>query len=77
MKKGTDSLAGFVVTEQWKWFQTKRVEIWIGYKESVFYNKGDEVLEQVAQSPGDIQPEQPDLAVDVPVHCRGVGLDDL
>jgi len=53
------------------------VEIWIGYKESVFYNKGDEVLEQVAQSPGDIHPEQPDLAVDVPVHCRGVGLDDL
>ena len=31
---------------------------------------------------GDIQgqtewdSEQPDLAVDVPVHCRGVGLDD-
>jgi len=21
--------------------------------------------------------EQPDLPVDVPVHCRGVGLDDL
>ena len=33
--------------------------------------------------PGDIQgqagqsSEQSDLAVDVPVHCRGVGLDDL
>ena len=21
--------------------------------------------------------EQPDLAVDVPVHCKGIGLDDL
>ena len=33
--------------------------------------------------PGDFQgesgsgPGQPDLAVDVPVHCRGVGLDAL
>ena len=48
-----------------------------------------EALEQVAQRcggspvPGDSQgedgwgPEQPDLAVDVPVHCRAVGLDDL
>jgi len=33
--------------------------------------------------PGDFQSEagpgseQPDVAVDVPVHCRGVGLDDL
>jgi len=33
--------------------------------------------------PGDIEdqadpgPEQADLSVDVPVHCRGVGLDDL
>jgi len=33
--------------------------------------------------PGNIQgqvgqdSEQPDLVVDVPAHCRGVGLDDL
>ena len=33
--------------------------------------------------PGDFQgeagsgPEQPDLAMDVPIHCRGVGLDGL
>ena len=45
--------------------------------------------EQIAQRaggspvPGGIQgqagpsSEQPDLAVGVPVHCRGVGLDDL
>jgi len=48
------------------------------------------VLEQVAQRrwwkswrPGDIKgwnglsSEQPDLAVGVPVHCRGAGPDDL
>ena len=27
----------------------KLKEIWIGYKEEVFYNKGDEELEQVVQ----------------------------
>ena len=54
-----------------------------------YYDKGDEALEQVAQRcggcrvPGDTQgqagggSEQPDVAVYVPVHCRGVGLDDL
>ena len=51
-------------------------------KEEVFYNEGGEALGQVAQRggrylvPGDIQgeagpgSEQPDLAVDVPVHWR-------
>ncbi len=46
-------------------------------------------MEQVGQRgvgcpiAGDIQSqaepgsEQPDLAVDIPVHCMGVGLDDL
>ena len=50
---------------------------------------GSDLLEEVAQRyggcpiPGSCQgeagsgPGQPDLAVDVPVHCRGVGLDDL
>ena len=63
--------------------------MYLGYKEKVFYREGDEALEQVAQRcgefpiPGDFQgqvrpgSEQPDLAVDVPVHCRGVGLDGL
>jgi len=57
--------------------------------ETRFYNNGGEALEQIAQRGGgcpllgDIQgqtgqgSEQPDLAVDVPVHCRGVGLDGL
>ena len=48
-----------------------------------------EALEQVAQRgggcpiPGDTRgqagqgSEQPELAVDVPVHCRGVELDDF
>jgi len=51
----------------------------------VFYSEGGEALEQVAQRydcpiPGDFQgqggpvSEQLDLAVDVPAHCRGVGL---
>jgi len=51
----------------------------------VFYGKGGEALEQVAQRssespiPGNIQgqagqgSEQPDLAVDTPIHCREVG----
>ena len=55
----------------------------------IFYNKGSEALALVAQRrggcpiPGDVQcqagwgSEQPDLAVGVPVHCRGVGLDGL
>ena len=53
------------------------------------YNEGGEALAQVAQRDGgspvlrDTQDqaargsEQPNLAVGVPVHCRGVGLDDL
>ena len=72
-----------------KWFQTRGGEIWNGYKENVFYSKGSEVLEQVAQrSDGSLIPadsqgqagwgsEQPDLAVGVPVHCWEVGLDGL
>ena len=48
-----------------------------------------EALEQTAQQGGGCSilgciqgkagagSEQPDLAVDVPVYCRGVGLDDL
>ena len=68
-------------------FQTKRWSILVAYEEAaVFYNKGGEMLAQVAQrgggSPvlGDIQglagwsSELPVLAVDVPVQCRRVGL---
>jgi len=51
-----------------------------------FYDEGREALEEVAQRggscpiPGNIQgqvgqgSEQPDLVVDVPTQCRGVGL---
>jgi len=58
-------------------------------RKKFFYDKGGEALEQLAQggdgSPilGDIQgqagqgSEQPNLAVSVPVHSRGVTLDDL
>ena len=71
-----------------KWFQTEREDIQIGYKE-VFYNKSSEVLAQVAHIgggcpvTGNIQDqagqgsEQPDLVVGIPVHCRGVGSDDV
>ena len=57
-------------------------------KENIFYCGSNEALEQVTQKrggcpiPGDFQGQpglgsgQPDLAVDVPFHCRGVGLDD-
>lgn len=59
------------------------------YNREVFCDKDTEALEQVDQrgggspDPRGIQgkagwdPEEPDLAVDGPVHCRGVGLDDL
>jgi len=55
----------------------------------VLYNKGSEVLAQVVQGgggcpiPGDSQgqaaqgSEQPGVAVGVPVHCRGIGLNGL
>jgi len=58
------------------------------YKEEIFYPEGSETLEQVAQRggrcpiPGNLQgkvgrgSEQPDLAEDVPGHCRWVELDD-
>ena len=58
-------------------------------KKSFTIGKGSESLAKVAQRgsrcpiPGDIQGQdewhsgQPDIAVGVPVHCRGVGLDDL
>lgn len=54
-----------------------------------FDNNGGEALAQVAHRgggcsiPGDIQDQtgpgsgQLDLALDVPAHCRAVGLDDL
>ena len=59
-------------------------------RKKIFYNKGAEAVEQVAQrggrctEPGDSQgqmggegSEQSDVAVGVPIHCRRVGLDDL
>ena len=59
------------------------------YKGKIFYSEGGEALEQVAQRcdwcpiTGDFQgeagsgTEQPDVAVHVPLHGRGVGVDDL
>jgi len=55
----------------------------------MFSDEGGETLAQVAQRdgrcpiPGNIQgqigrgSEQPGLVVDVPGHCRGVGLNDV
>ena len=83
-----DSLAGSFVKNTIDRFQTKRGDIEIWYKED-FYSMGGEALQQIAQRcggwpiPGDTQgqagqgSEQLDLAVGVPVHFRGVGLDDL
>jgi len=54
--------------------------------EGVFYSKGVKALALVAQRggrcfvPGETQGQAgrgSDLAVYAPVHCRGVGLDDL
>ena len=59
----------------------------MGRKEDIFHNEGGETLEQVAQCGcpiiGSVQgqvgwgSEQPDQVRGVPVHGRGVGLDDL
>ena len=65
--------------------------LWACFAKSVEYgvSEGGETLAQVAQKggrcpiPGNIQgqvgwgSEQPGLVEDVPVHCRGVGPDDL
>ena len=69
--------------------QSKTGEIQTEQEEEVFYDKDSETLEKVAQRggrspvPGDIRcqavwgSEQPDLAIGMPVHRRGVGLSDL
>ena len=69
-----------------KWFQIKKGRFRLDVQK-LFYNQGGEALAQVAQRgggcpiPGDIQgqagwgSEQSDEAIDVPVHCSGVGLD--
>ena len=82
-KKGTESLSGSVVTEKGNWLQAQRGQIQVRYKEKVSYSEGGEALEWVVQRcggcpiPGDFQdearpgPGQPDLAMDVSIHCRG------
>ena len=63
------------------WFQTRTGEIQIGYEEKVFYNKSGEALEarslETFKVRLDGDSEQCDLAVGVPVHCRGVGSEEL
>jgi len=61
----------------------------MGEKEKVFYSKGGEALEQIAQTCGGClvlgyiqgqagwDSKQHNLVVDVSVHCRGVELGDL
>jgi len=88
-RKGTDSLAGSVVIEQEEMISNQKRERFILDIRKKKCIKGSEALKQVAQRgggcpiPGDIQvqagwgSEQPDLAIDVPVHFRGVELGDL
>jgi len=69
--------------------QAPNIYVYICLYLYVFYYEGDEALAQVARRcdgyliPGDFQieagsgPGQPDLATDVPVHHRGVGLGHL
>lgn len=57
------------------WFQTKRRQIYIGYKEKVFYSNdgqagtGCPVLGDTHGQVG-LNSKQPDLDIDVPVHCK-------
>ena len=65
-----------------KWFQNKSGENKTGSRKINNYGKSTETLEHVAQRCGGYpipvwDTEQPGLAADVPVHCRGVGPDDL
>ena len=73
-------------THQRELFSLKKRGLWEHLKFS--HTESGETLEQVSRDggssdPGDIHShagwgfEQPDLAVGVPVHCRGFGLDDL
>ena len=87
-KKEGDRLFSRVCCDRTRGNSLKEGRFSLGIRQ-LFYNKGGEALERVAQRcggypiPGDFQgetglsPGQPDLAVHVPVHCRGVGLDDL
>ena len=70
-------------------FKLKEGRFTLDIRIKFFYSKGGEALLLVAQRCGrrpilgDIQgqtgpgSEQLDLPVDVPVHCEGVGVDDL
>ena len=87
-RRGQTLEQGRLGQDKRKLFQTKKGYVQAAYKEKVFYSKAGEALEQIIQRgggcpiPGDIQgqagpgSEQPDLAVDIPGHCWGVGLDD-
>ena len=70
-------------------FKLKEERFRLDIRKKIFHDKSSEEQEQVAQRcdgysiPGNIQSwagwdsEQPDLVVDVPVHCKGVGLEGL
>ena len=52
----------------------------MGIRKKFFYDKGGEALTQLALRhswSGRMGLWQPDQAVGVPAHCRGVGLDGL
>ena len=86
-KNGMDSLAGSVVTEQGEMAsKLKEGRFRLGIGKSLLQWGWWGTLTGCPEwwwMPGDFQSEagpgseQPDVAVDVPVHCRGVGLDDL
>ena len=70
-------------------FKLKEGTFRLDMRKRFFYDDSGATLDQVAQRggrcpvPGNVQgqvgrgSEQPDLVVDVPAHCKGVGLDDL
>lgn len=84
---GTDLLAGTVAKgKRGNGFKPKEAQLGL-YKRSVFYNEGDETLEQAAQRggtcpiPGNIQGQVDrtlsSLVEDVPAHCTGAGADEF
>jgi len=86
---GQTLFSGAQQQDKGQWAQTEAQEVPSEHEEELFPSEGDGALEQAAQGgcggpiPGKIQEqvgrgsEHPDLVEDVPVHCRGFGLDDL
>lgn len=91
LSKGGDRLVSRVCYNRKRknCFKRKVQRFRLDVRKKFFFNRGSKALEQVSKrgggclAPADIQcqvgwgSDQPDVAIDVPVYCRGVGLHHL